>query len=130
MFSKPNHKDIPTVNSNQKVKPKTINQPNTITKLSTTKQNRFKPNHKVKPKPLPILIVLSLSEKSQVPRRLAERDQLQHNQLCNHRGGTTCAPIEFSHSQIAFYSADDFNFDYLTDYLDEVLCFFTSDIIE
>ena len=85
-FSKPNHKDITTVNSNKKVKTK----PKTITKLSKTKQNKaIKPNHKAKPKPLPSLIVLQ--DKFQVSRRLAERDQLQHNQLCNYRGGTTCA---------------------------------------
>ena len=84
-FSKPNDKDITTVNSNKKVKTK----PKTITKLSKTKQNKaIKPNHKAKPKPLASLIVLS--DKFQVSRRLAERDQLQHNQLCNYRGGTTC----------------------------------------
>ena len=53
-FSKPNHKDINTVNSNKKVKTK----PKTITKLSKTKHNKFKPNHKAKPKPLASLIIL------------------------------------------------------------------------
>ena len=50
-FSKPNHKDINTVNSNKKVKTK----PKTITKLSKTKHNKFKPNHKAKPKPKRII---------------------------------------------------------------------------
>ena len=39
--------------------------------------------------------------------------------------------IAISHQlllQIAFYSADDFNFDYLADYLDEVLYLFTPDM--
>ena len=66
----------------------------------------------------------------QVPRGVPERDQLQLCHFCHNRG----APKElhwlsfwsWQPSQIAFYTSDDFNFDYLTDYVDEVAVFKSS----
>ena len=56
-------------------------------------KQRIKPNQNIKQniklKSLPMSYLL-LKEKVQVSRRLAERDQFQHNQLGNYRGGKTC----------------------------------------
>ena len=67
---------------------------------------------------------------AQVPRGVPEWDQLQLCHFSHNRG----APKElhwlsswsWPPSQIAFYTSDDFNFDYLTDYVDEVARFKSS----
>ena len=106
-----------------------------------TKPNKSKPRNqtdrKAKLMPLPRMTtsVFFLKRKVQVSGRLTERDQLQYNQFWNYRGmWLICSElIAISYlllPQIAFYSADDFNFDYLADYLDEVLCQYLFDCIQ
>ena len=63
----------------------------TIKKNKTTNKTWTDQNIKLKPSPSLVSSILFLSQKVQVSWRLAEWDQLQHNQLCNYRGVITFA---------------------------------------